>query len=243
MINYWLIAGDTHSSFNRFRKIQRIVPKDEKWGVIILGDAGINFFLDHNQQDRDLKQHIKRNYPNLEFFCVRGNHEQRPELIPGMRLSRNNDVVGMVYEEEEFPSIHYLLDGATYLINDKKTLVLGGAYSVDKELRLEREALGKYGGWFPHEQLDSHERAMILNNVRGKHFDAVLSHTCPVSWEPTEVFLSCVDQSKVDKTMEKWLEEVKDSITFDRWWFGHYHTDKMVNEKAFILFKSIKEFC
>lgn len=31
--------------------------------------------------------------------------------------------------------------------------------------------------------------------------DVVLSHTCPLRYEPTEVFLSMIDQSSVDKSI------------------------------------------
>ena len=244
MINYWVITGDTHGDFNRFRKLQSMVPNGEKWGVIILGDCGINYYLNRGAADKRLKYKITHNFPNLEFFCVRGNHEQRPELVPNMRLVLNKDVMGKVYEEEEYPSIHYFVDGATYIINGKSTLILGGAYSVDKEWRLARAKGNKpaYAGWFPLEQLTAEERGIISAKCAGKHFDVVLSHTCPIGWEPREKFLSIVDQSTVDRTMEYWMEELKNNMSFNKWWFGHYHTNKDVNEKAEILYEDIKPF-
>ena len=237
MIDYWLISGDTHGEFDRFDKIQAMIPSNETWGVIVLGDFGTNYYLSRGNKDTRVKKKLLERYPNIKFFAVRGNHEQRPELVRGMKLVEDRDVVGKVYQEPEFPNISYLIDGATYIINGKKTLVLGGAYSVDKEWRLEAGY-----GWFPREQLDNNERTTILNNVKGKYFDRVLSHTCPIDWTPTEVFLSFIDQSKVDKTMEHWLAEVRDSITFGHWWFGHYHTNRPINDKATILFEDVVEF-
>lgn len=38
--------------------------------------------------------------------------------------------------------------------------------------------------------------------------DVVLSHTTPLKYEPVEVFMSGVDQSKVDKTTENWLDKI-----------------------------------
>ncbi len=37
---------------------------------------------------------------------------------------------------------------------------------------------------------------------RNWQVDIVLSHTCPLRYEPTEVFLPFIDQSKVDKSTE-----------------------------------------
>ena len=57
--------------------------------------------------------------------------------------------------------------------------------------------------------------------------DFVLSHTCPKSWEPTDLFLNTVDQSGVDKTMEEWLDKVKNVVDWQFWMFGHYHADRL----------------
>ena len=142
--------------------------------------------------------------------------------------------MGEVYCEKEFPYIRYFKDGGTYMIDGKRVLTIGGAYSVDKEYRLARGS-----GWFESEQLTADERAKIFNRVCGQHFDVVLSHTCPLDWEPIDLFLPFIDQSTVDKTMEIWLNEVKDIITFDLWCFAHFHKDR--EERPFVeqLYESI----
>ena len=115
-------------------------------------------------------------------------------------------------------------DGEEYNIDGKSVLVIGGAYSVDKEYRL------MYGyKWFKDEQLTKEEMDTIYNKVRGKHFDIVLTHTCPYKYEPIEVFLSGINQSKVDKSMEHFLDKIEDSIEYDKWYCGHYHIDKKID--------------
>ena len=71
--------------------------------------------------------------------------------------------------------------------------------------------------------------------------DYILSHTAPISEEPTYLFLNFIDQSKVDKTMENFLEKVKNQITFTKWFFGHYHDDAILNDKFRIMFNDIIE--
>ena len=83
-----------------------------------------------------------------------------------------------------------------------------------------------------NEHLDAKERAEIFEKVRGNSYDVVLTHTCPSSWRPVDLFLPQIDQSTVDNTMEDWLEDVKNSITWGRWCFGHYHADRIERENV-----------
>ena len=43
-----------------------------------------------------------------------------------------------MFFEEEYPNMFFAKDGEIYNINNKKTMVIGGAYSVDKYYRLGR---------------------------------------------------------------------------------------------------------
>lgn len=151
MIKRWIITGDTHGQVvsrlgNITQNMDNIVS--EETAVIILGDAGLNYYL--NKTDRKNKQYSS-NY-GLRIYCVRGNHEARPQNLDGMILVDDTDVGGKVYMEEKFPLIRYFVDGGEYTIDGKSVLVIGGAYSVDKYYRLARAA-GGFSGWFEDEQL------------------------------------------------------------------------------------------
>ena len=130
--------------------------------------------------------------------------------------------------------IYFAENGTELNINGKKFLVIGGAYSVDKEIRLLR----KYA-WWEHEELTDAELAEIENRVAGKKYDYVLTHTCPFFSLPREVFLPEVDQSKLENRTEKALQRIYDAIDFDRWYCGHFHTDK-VDGKIEFFYRSIK---
>ena len=77
------------------------------------------------------------------------------------------------------------------------------------------------------EQLTEAEMRGIMNATAGKEFDFVFSHTCPISWEPRDLFIGGIDQSMVDKTMEVWMDKLKDNFTWKCWCFGHYHADRI----------------
>lgn len=238
MIKEYFCTGDCHGDFSRFENLQNSVPEGEAWGVIILGDAGANFWL--SKRDKKLKYQICDSYPSLRFFLVRGNHEERPENISTMVRIWNEDVQNIVYWEPEYPNIFYLLDGETYWFKGYKSLVVGGAYSIDKEYRLARQAAGGYGGWFKDEQLSQEERDAIMKWVRGQHYDLILAHTCPFEWMPRDLFLPFIDQSKVDNSMELWLGELVQACSWDVFLCGHYHDDRYLAPHAQMLSTAIR---
>lgn len=230
MIKHWLITGDTHGRvLERLKNIDQTKYPPAETAIIILGDAGLNFYLNHT----DWKNKKAVNDFGYRVYCLRGNHEERPENL-GYPLVNDANVGNMVYMEEEFPNIRYFVDGGNYLINNHTVLTIGGAYSVDKWYRLQRAASmgSSFSGWFKDEQLTEREMDLISDNVKNKYFDFVFTHTCPLDWEPTDLFLSSIDQFSVDKTMEQWLNQLKESFSWGIWCFGHYHADR--NERSHV---------
>lgn len=219
MIKTWYITGDCHRDFSRFKSFSLEHKKDSTLGVIILGDAGINYCLD--EHDSQVKDMLMKKY-GFYIYCVRGNHEVRPQNVEGMKLFWDENVSGEVWYEERWPRIRYFKDFGAYQIDGHSTLIIGGAYSVDKFYRLQNGLK-----WFEDEQLSIQECIDCWRLAEGKKWDLVLSHTCPRSWVPTDLFLVQVDQSTVDNSMENWLEEVKNSIDFGVWAFGHYHAHRL----------------
>lgn len=238
MITQWWVTGDTHGDFSRFYKLNEAVPEGEVWGVIILGDAGLNFWL--TKRDKINKYRICDKYSKLHFYCVRGNHEARPGDIEDMEVMWDDEVQNEVYWQPQYPNIKYLVDGYNYDFHGNKTLVVGGAYSVDKYYRLERQAAGYYGGWFENEQLSQEEKDEILKLAAGQSYDLILAHTCPYEWMPRDLFLSCIDQSSVDNSMELWLGELLQQCKWKVFLCGHFHDDRTLAPHAEMLSLGIK---
>ena len=83
--------------------------------MIILGDAGINYWLDLS--DKELKGQLSG--MNITFFCVHGNHEARPWEAEDYEEKIWNE--GIVYVEEQYPNILFAKDGEIYNFNGKKS--------------------------------------------------------------------------------------------------------------------------
>ena len=199
-INCYLM-GDIHGSFKPVRnfyqrnpKIAKAAAAGEENVLILLGDAGLNFFFNH--RDEEFKKKLGK-YP-FTYFVIHGNHEERPSIC----ASKNPDAwhteiyfSGLVWVENKYPYIKYAMDFVNfyyipsyvdYIDPEKpedddieiqrywKTLVIPGAYSVDKYHRLQ---MG--WSWFPNEQLNEGEmqRGLELLDDYNWKCDLVLSHT------------------------------------------------------------------
>ena len=88
---------------------------------------------------------------------------------------------------------------------------------------------------------DIHRRVEDQLAAHDYRVDVVLSHTCPLPYEPTEVFLPWLDQSDIDKSTERWLGELESRLHYRKWYCGHFHTEKTVDRLRF-LYETIEPF-
>lgn len=221
-IKHVLITGDCHGRVEeRLAHINDAMPEYDpsETAIIFLGDISFNYYND--KKDWELKYRAAQF--GYTIYALRGNHENRACNMEKPIYVVDDFVKGIVCYEEEFPNIRYFMDCvAEYVIMDRKVLCIPGAYSVDKWYRLKNG-----WQWFPEEQLSAEEMKYAEEHFSGKHYDIVLSHTCPISWEPRDLFLKSINQSQVDKTMEIWMEKFKDMISWELWMFAHYHADRI----------------
>lgn len=215
------LHGNSYSIKHFIKNNSKLISKNTT--IIVLGDFGANVFLD--ERDNDFKKELKQS--NITYFVVRGNHEERPSNIY-RQYPKNWHIeryfAGDVYVENKYPYIKYVADMPfQYNINGHLCLTLPGAYSVDKYIRLKNG-----WPWYKDEQMNNDEMfigEMITNAI--KEWDIVLSHTCPITYEPTDLFLSNIDQSMVDKTMERYLDKIEQKINYKLWAWGHYHNTRI----------------
>lgn len=220
------ITGDKHGDYSDVFEFCYKFKTTRDDVLIILGDAGINYYLD----DRDyiLKNSLLQ-LP-ITLFCVHGNHEERPENINSYKMNKFNG--GIVYYEEDYPNILFAKDGEIYNFNGNDTLVVGGAYSVDKDYRL---IMGY--NWYSSEQPNDEIKNRVINTLKecNNKVDIILSHTCPYKYMPVEVFISDIDQSKVDKSTEEFLDKIESTTSYKKWYCGHYHIDKVIDKLRFMM--------
>ena len=216
-------TGDIHGAaykIVRFVKRMNLTAADT---IVILGDVGANYCGD--ERDSELKQNLNRLKPTI--FCIHGNHEMRPSTIATYKLKEWNS--GQVWYEDEYPNLLFAKDSEIYTMEGIRHLVIGGAYSVDKFYRLSRVY-----GWWEDEQPSDVIKNYVEKQISENKFDVVISHTCPLRYEPIEVFLPQIDQSMVDDGTEKWLDSIESRIDYIAWYCGHWHTDKRIDKMHFL---------
>lgn len=215
------LTGDTHGRFERIACFCRDYRTTREDVLIILGDAGVNYYINH--RDEKLKQYIAT--MPITLLCIHGNQEARPTAALGYEPVERFG--GTVMAQREYPNLLFALDGVVYELCGRSCIAIGGAYSIDKQYRILRGA-----AWWPDEQPDEEIKRRVESALarRGWHVDVVLSHTTPLSYEPTEAFLPFIDQSTVDTSTEQWLDEIERKLHYTRWYAGHFHTAKTVDK-------------
>jgi hypothetical protein len=173
-----LLSGDFHA--NAMNELTRITRRaligaygkalfNEIRYHVILGDGGFLWPGNEKGDAYIYKALAVRPFPIL---CVIGNHE--PVLgrqdLPEVDIGIGEKVI-LVNEK---PFTAYLKRGKAYSIDGFTFLVLGGALSIDQELR-------KKGiSWWENEYWSGEEKEAVMGLLkRNKRFDYVLSHTGP----------------------------------------------------------------
>ncbi len=214
-----ILTGDTHGDFDRIEEYCEEYDTTPDDVMVILGDAGVNYFLD----ERDVEKKERLTRLPITLFCVHGNHEERPEELDGyVEMTWHG---GVVLYEPDYANLLFAQDGAAYDFDGKKAVVIGGAYSVDKFYRIANGV-----PWFPSEQPDEAVKARVEARLErlGWQVDYVFSHTAPFAYVPRHAFLPTVDQNTVDHSTEEWLDTIERRLDYDTWYAGHFHiTERM----------------
>jgi 3-oxoacid CoA-transferase subunit A len=217
------ITGDIHRQLSPIYNLFSTYNPSEDDIIVLLGDVGINYI------DEVEDSFIKNKLKNLKstFFCIHGNHENRPQNIKSYHEIEWHG--GRVLIEDKFPNILFPVDGDIFELDGKQCIVIGGAYSVDKFYRL---SMGMK--WWSDEQPSEDTKRYVEKQIKEHSVDVVFSHTCPYKYIPTECFLSGIDQTTVDNSTERWLDKIEDMLDYKAWYLGHWHTNKIVDKLHFL---------
>ena len=102
------VTGDTHGDFRQIGDFCSVMGTKRDDVMIVLGDAGLNYFGD----ERDIARKTGVSRTRMSYLMIHGNHEMRPGTLDGYRLIPWNG--GMVYQEEPFPNLLFAKDGEIY---------------------------------------------------------------------------------------------------------------------------------
>ena len=247
------ITGDCHSNFIRLNEEnfpeQKDMGKDDI--VIICGDFGGIWYNEGGRQYDIAEQWLDwlEERPFTTVFCC-GNHENFDRLY---RYPEKIWKGGNVHQIRS--SVYHLMRGEVFEINDTKIFAFGGASSHDiydgildcndPEWRQKArilDAQGKYMyrvkglSWWSQELPTQDEMDNGIANL-AKHdntVDFIVTHTPPANT------IALLGSGLYDQDiLTKYLEEIRVKANFKKWFSGHMHINKSVNEKEIILYEQI----
>lgn len=218
------ITGDTHIpvdiqklSAKRFPEQKEMTKNDY---VIICGDFG-GVWDGSNEEKYWIKWLKSKNFTTL---FIDGNHENF-EMLYSLPIVEFGG--GTAHKVDN--GIYHLMRGEVYTIDGKKFFAFGGAGSHDKELRIE----GK--NWWDAEMPNEQEYNNAENNLEKNNFkvDYVITHSAP-----TSVQNDIAPTYEINRLTE-FFESIKNRLTCQKWFFGHYHKDIELYDKFKGVFNKI----
>lgn len=204
-----IFCGDIHGEFETFVWTALNRFKLREADIVILGDFGVGF---DNTLSNTYK-HMEKRLENADImiYALRGNHDD-PKYFANE-------------EEYSYPRLRFMEDYKIYELAGRKILPIGGANSTDivsrKKNNEEWARKGKSRReWWEGESVKEKE----LSELPGK-VDIIISHTCPISFEPIATRLDDTPVEQYEKILKErnYLESVKSEVNFDLWMYGHFH--------------------
>ena len=209
------LTGDTHGTIEIGKlsranlAVERVEPGEGDF-VIILGDFGLVFAPDGQSAEERWWLKWLDEKPWTTLF-VDGNHENFARLNA---LPEEEWRGGRVHRVSE--SVLHLMRGQIFEIDGRSFFTMGGAASHDRQFRKEGRS------WWP-EELPSEEelsRADAALDGCGRRVDYVLTHCAPT------LVQGRINPTFLPDRLTEYLQHVRDTTAFHRWYFGHYHIDR-----------------
>ena len=244
------ITGDCHGEFEKFDidlfPDQKEMTKEDF--MIICGDFG-GIWDKEVSGGWETKMLDELESKPFTTLFVDGNHENFDRLYSYPVEEWNGGKVHKIR-----PSVIHLMRGQVFTIAGKKIFTFGGAKSHDisggileyddpdffnKRMALEENfksyRVNHYSWW--EQELPSEEEMMegITNlQAHGNEVDFIVSHCCAAS---TQVLIGGGKYKR--DYLNEYLEKIRQSVQFKKWFFGHYHNNKNVNAQEILLYEQI----
>lgn len=215
-------AGDLHGDVRAGTDLIRYAEELKIQHIIQVGDFGYwPHFKDGVEFLDALNCEARR--ANVILWWLDGNHENFDAIESAIKHYPKDDH-GRVSVRT---NVRYCSRGASWSWAGKRFMTVGGAVSVDREGRLERE---KTHGvprtlWWPQEQLTEEELEFAIARARGdagrgKPIDYLFTHDCPTNAPFRGRLKEDLDSQAHRQKMDRLGKEVKPRL----WFHGHMHT-------------------
>lgn len=246
------VTGDTHNDFHRltngnFPECQGMTKDDY---VIILGDFGGVWNKEEDGEEKFWFNWLEER-PFTTLF-VDGNHENFDRLLNYPEKEWNGGIVNEIR-----PSVLHLKRGYVFNIDGRKCFAFGGAKSHDiqdgilevgddriKKWRKDYSRMFRINhvSWWKEEEPSKEEMDLGIKTLEENNWnvDFVFTHECPTS----DLFqlYHFLDKSGLpveSYELTNYLEEIKVKLNYKKWFFGHHHDNRAIDDKDLLLYEQI----
>lgn len=216
-----LFCGDIHGDIRRFYSLYKSYPSLSMLDyLIVCGDFG---FLFHNDRSENAWLDDLSKQPYTICF-VDGNHENFNAInsYPVEEWSG-----GKVHKIRD--NIIHLMRGQVFNISGKRIFTMGGAYSIDRYLRRLNESY-----WEEEIPNDFEYKEATINLKKSNYkVDYIVTHTAPKEL----IYKMGYYPDPHDMELTGFLEWVYHEVSFNEWFFGHWHEDVDINNMHALFFR------
>ncbi|MCR5718115.1 MAG: metallophosphoesterase [Oscillospiraceae bacterium] len=247
------VTGDCHGEFRKFtsRRFPQGLKLTRNDFVIICGDFG-GIWAGSTEYDRLKSENFWIQWlgrKNFTTLFIDGNHENHARLNE-MPVTEWHG--GRVHKLAD--SVMHLMRGEVYEIGGKRIFTFGGAASHDISdgiidsadpdwklqchyFRMQGKILYRVKGvtWWEEELPSEEEMQHGLENLEkyGNSVDYIFTHCAPTSLQAQ------ISDMYASDRLTDYLENVRKRVSYQKWFFGHYHDDRRITEKDFLLYDAI----
>lgn len=218
------LTGDTHGThdLDKLFYFDEEANPDKEDYVIICGDFGLVWDGGY-RDDHWLDWFSERPWTTL---FVDGNHENH-DMLDDMPVEEWNG--GKVHFVR--PDVIHLMRGQVFEICGKRFFTMGGATSHDKHWRTPGLS------WWEREMPspEEYEEARANLDACGWQVDVVVTHCAP-----SGLLWHMIRHAESDELCD-FFQEVAEKCSFKRWFFGHYHTDRELEDVFRAIYYDIVE--
>jgi hypothetical protein len=208
------LTGDCHGDFTKIFDLKDKLNKNDY--IIVTGDFGY-----WSYKQKNLFNKLKE-LPFTILF-VDGNHSNF-DMLNDLPIEKWN--TGYVHFIRD--NIIHLMRGQIFNIENKTFFTFGGAESIDKIWRVEGKS------WWKEELPNDWEIQIALNNLEliNNKVNYIITHDCSKS------ILRQININFKTSIVNSFFEMLED-IKFDKWFFGHHHINREIDDKHICLYDNI----
>lgn len=205
-----MILGDTHGNTKFIRNA--VIPMAEKEKVEYIYQLGDFGYWEHTNEGRYFLDDVNTalSHAGITMITIAGNHD-KTSLV-----EKNYMNLEGFYKVRN--SIWHAANGTQWEYSGVSFVALGGAYSIDKQHRLQNEYVPE-SLWFPEEEMTDSALSDILGNLKDVKVDVILAHDKPFASNPMIKLLPIPECIPNQKRLQLAVNTLQPTL----YYHGHLH--------------------